>query len=76
MLGLLMLASNAYAQAAFNVVELRRTTPLNENWEFIQDDNLTNQQALTASGNDWQTVTLPHTFSGGNYESNTNSQVW
>jgi hypothetical protein len=40
----------------------RRTLSLNENWQFIQDDNLTDQQALRATGNESQTVSLPHTW--------------
>jgi beta-galactosidase len=41
---------------------LRITTALNANWKFVQDDNLTDKEALSASGNDWETVNLPHTW--------------
>ena len=62
MLGLLMLAYNGLAQGIPDVSGLRRTTSLNENWKFIQDDNLTDQQALRATGEKWQTIALPHTW--------------
>jgi len=39
-LGLLMFASNAFAQRVFESAKLRKITSLNENWRFIQDDNL------------------------------------
>jgi beta-galactosidase len=42
--------------------ELRTTTSLDQNWKFIQDDKLTDDAALAASGTDWHTVNLPHTW--------------
>jgi len=45
-----------------NSKALRTTTPLMENWKFIQDDNLTDEAALAATGIDWKIVQLPHTW--------------
>lgn len=42
--------------------ELRRVQPLMEGWKFVQDDRLSDAAALAASGDDWQTVSLPHTW--------------
>ncbi len=44
------------------VEELRRTYRLEGNWQFIQDDTLSDDAALSATGTNWQTVRLPHTW--------------
>ncbi|APW40829.1 hypothetical protein RD110_20320 [Rhodoferax koreense] len=47
---------------AVSVDALRNQTSLAKNWKFVQDDNLTDTQALAASGTNWATVNLPHTW--------------
>jgi beta-galactosidase len=41
---------------------LRSVRSLNEGWRFLQHDGLTPEDALRASGADWNTVRLPHTW--------------
>ncbi len=41
---------------------LRSVTPLNSSWQFIQEDSLTEEEALSDSGDSWTTVDLPHTW--------------
>lgn len=41
---------------------LRTTTPLMAGWRFVQDDALTDEQALANDGAAWEQVTLPHTW--------------
>lgn len=53
--------SPAAAQSV-NVSELRKVTPLTKNWRFVQDDALTDAQALANDGANWSTVSLPHTW--------------
>jgi beta-galactosidase len=45
-----------------NTEALRTTTPLMENWKFIQDDKLTDEAALASTAADWKAVQLPHTW--------------
>ncbi|RJG09574.1 glycoside hydrolase family 2 protein, partial [Massilia cavernae] len=52
------------ANPALNAVEVRTTTPLLQSWKFVQDDALSDDAALVASGAAWQTVSLPHTWNG------------
>ncbi len=47
---------------AVSVDALRNQTMLTKNWKFVQDNNLTDEQALAASGTNWATVSLPHTW--------------
>jgi beta-galactosidase len=42
--------------------EPRSIQPLASGWRFVQDDLLTDEAALAATGDDWQSVTLPHTW--------------
>src|SRR5690606_26204982 len=42
--------------------EIRSTTPLMENWRFIQDDNLTDEEALASNAAHWEEISLPHTW--------------
>ncbi len=42
--------------------EVRRTQPLMEGWRFNRDDTLSNEDALVAPVDGWDTVTLPHTW--------------
>ena len=64
------LSCAAYAQdppvlapkSAPSATELRKTTDLLENWKFIQDNNLTDDAALTSTAAGWETVNLPHTW--------------
>jgi beta-galactosidase len=55
-------ASLAQDRATVDATPLRVTQMLNEGWQFIQDDTLTDEQALRATGDAWTTVTLPHTW--------------
>src|SRR3982751_1756477 len=41
---------------------LRAVTPLMQGWRFVQDDVLTDAQALASDGTNWGTVNLPHTW--------------
>jgi beta-galactosidase len=36
--------------------------PLTDNWRFVQDNSLTDDEALESTAADWQTVSLPHTW--------------
>ncbi len=45
-----------------NVTELRTITHFIQNWSFIQDDNLTDSDALAGNTAGWSMVTLPHTW--------------
>lgn len=46
-----------------SVAEVRSTTLLDKkDWRFIQDDNLTDAAALSASTAAWSTVNLPHSW--------------
>ncbi len=47
---------------AVNTIELRQTTPLMQDWRFVQDDALTDADALMNDGNSWDNVTLPHSW--------------
>lgn len=49
-------------EQSVNVSELRNVTPLTKNWRFVQDDALTDAQALANDGANWSTVSLPHTW--------------
>ena len=49
-------------EAAVNSTELRTSTSLLQGWKFVQDDSLTEADALANSGNSWSDVTLPHTW--------------
>jgi beta-galactosidase len=42
--------------------EPRRVRALASGWRFVQDDLLTDEAALVATGDDWQPVALPHTW--------------
>jgi beta-galactosidase len=42
--------------------ELRTARPLASAWRFIQDDALTDEAGLASTGDNWQVVTLPHTW--------------
>lgn len=44
------------------IQELRATQPLMEGWRFVQDDDLSDDDALAATAGDWEVVTLPHTW--------------
>ena len=41
---------------------VRSVTPLLKNWKFTQDDLLSDAQALSDTGTNWSSVTLPHTW--------------
>ena len=55
-------SSDASPALSINVSELRNVTPLMKNWRFVQDDSLTDAQALATDGANWSTVSLPHTW--------------
>src|SRR5689334_3501511 len=42
--------------------ELRTTTPLMQNWSFVQDDSLTDDEALASKKILRETISLPHTW--------------
>ena len=48
--------------AATESGEVRAEQPLAIGWRFVQDDALTDDAALTSTGQAWQPVTLPHTW--------------
>lgn len=50
------------SSSSVNVSELRTAKPLMENWLFVQDDALTDVQALATDGAKWTSVSLPHTW--------------
>jgi beta-galactosidase len=45
-----------------DTTERRMTEPLTDNWRFTQDDRLSDEEALDSTGDDWQTISLPHTW--------------
>lgn len=47
---------------AVDAEPLRSVKALNAGWKFIQDDSLTDEQALAASAANWGEVRLPHTW--------------
>lgn len=40
----------------------RVASPLMTDWKFVQDDNLTDEQALASDATNWNSVSLPHTW--------------
>ncbi len=58
---LLLRASWSLAQSV-DVSPLRTIQPLNEQWKFLRNDELTDDAALAAAATDWQLVTLPHSW--------------
>jgi beta-galactosidase len=42
--------------------ELRTIEPLMSGWRFVQDDDLSDQDALRDPGTDWEKISLPHTW--------------
>ncbi|MGN6487282.1 MAG: glycoside hydrolase family 88 protein [Devosia sp.] len=57
----LMFAGTTLAQVP-EPTEVRVTLPLMDNWHFVQDDQLSEKDALRGSSSGWQTVDLPHTW--------------
>ncbi len=63
------------AQAtAIPSAEVRAVRSLATGWRFVQDDALTDAAALASTGEDWQSVTLPHTWNASDAAS-TNATV-
>ena len=57
------LSTGARAQdRSADVRELRTVRSLAENWKFTLDDSMSDEAALRASGAQWKTVALPHTW--------------
>ena len=50
------------AAPAATATPLRTVTPLMQGWRFVQDDSLTEAQALASDATNWNTVNLPHTW--------------
>jgi len=51
------------AAPSISAAEARTTTALDKQaWRFVQDDALTDAQALADDGSTWSNVTLPHTW--------------
>ncbi|MDR2327936.1 MAG: hypothetical protein LBE51_21365 [Acidovorax sp.] len=48
--------------AVASVDSVRGVTTLAAGWKFIQDDDLTDAQALASDGANWSRVTVPHTW--------------
>lgn len=48
--------------SAVTVDQVRAVTPLNQNWRFVLDETLTDEQALGANTSNWSAVKLPHTW--------------
>ncbi len=59
--GVLSLAGLVNAQPT-DVAQLRTVQLLTDNWKFVQNDDLTDEAAIAATGSDWQPVSLPHTW--------------
>jgi beta-galactosidase len=60
-LALLLFELNGVSAASAET-RARTSESFDKNWKFIQDDDLTDDAALTASALKWQTVNLPHTW--------------
>jgi beta-galactosidase len=67
-------ATAATAQSAAQDTNLRSVRPLASGWRFVQDDGLTDEAGLAATGDSWQAVTLPHTWNASDAAS-TNATV-
>lgn len=50
------------SNAPVTVEAVRDSKPLTAGWRFIQDDDLTDEQALASDAASWQSVSLPHTW--------------
>lgn len=50
------------AAPATTAAPLRTVTPLMQGWRFVQDDALSDAQALASDATNWGTVNLPHTW--------------
>lgn len=48
--------------STMEAAEPRITRMLNEGWRFVRNDAFTDEQVLAASDEDWETVSLPHTW--------------
>lgn len=61
---LMLYAGGAAGQSVTtpDTTELRTIEPLLENWRFVQDDTLSDDEALASTGADWAPVRLPHTW--------------
>jgi len=64
----------ATAGAAAQDKGARSVRPLANGWRFVQDDALTDEAGLAATGDSWQAVTLPHTWNASDAAS-TNATV-
>jgi beta-galactosidase len=51
--------------------EVRASQTLAQGWKFVQDDSLTDAAALVATGENWQGVSLPHTWNSQDAASTT-----
>lgn len=54
--------SNGQEAPSVDTTELRITEDLVDNWRFVQDDALTDGEALASTADEWETVSLPHTW--------------
>ena len=61
-LAALAISAGVVTGQGVDTTELRTTQPLTDNWRFVQDDSLTDDEALASTAADWQTVSLPHTW--------------
>jgi beta-galactosidase len=68
-------AQSAESPAAppVTIYGVRSVTPLLKNWKFTQDDLLSDTQALSDTGTNWSSVTLPHTWNATDAATTTQS---
>ncbi|MDB5778557.1 MAG: hypothetical protein JWP77_666 [Polaromonas sp.] len=45
-----------------NIDQIRTVTPLLNNWRFVFDEKLSDEQVLNTNATNWSSVTLPHTW--------------
>ena len=63
LLMVLSVALGAHAQASTRpTASVRTVQPLGAGWRFVQDDAMSDEAALSSTGDAWQSVTLPHTW--------------
>jgi beta-galactosidase len=59
---LVAIYAGAAAAQTVEPTDVRITQPLMQNWLFVQDDDLSENDALGGRGEGWKRVNLPHTW--------------
>jgi beta-galactosidase len=59
---LLAIYAGAAPAQTVEPTDVRLTQSLMENWRFVQDDHLSEEDALAGRGKGWERVSLPHTW--------------